>query len=72
MRRTAFDLGIIQFDIANNYGPIYGSVDENFVRLMEDDFRPYRDEMVITTKVRYDKWEGSYGGGGSRKYFSGR
>lgn len=68
MCRTAFDLGITQFDLANNYGPIYGSAEENLGRLMEDDFRPYRDELVITTKAGYDMWEGPYGDGGSRKY----
>ena len=51
MCRTAFDLGITQFDLANNYGPVYGSAESNFGRLMEEDFRPYRDELVITTKA---------------------
>lgn len=66
--RKAFDLGITQFDLANNYGPIYGSAEENLGRLMRDDFRPYRDELIITTKAGYDMWEGPYGNGGSRKY----
>ena len=67
--RTAFDLGITHFDLANNYGPPYGSAETNFGRLMRDDFRPYRDELVISTKAGYDMWPGPYGqGGGSRKY----
>jgi len=69
MLRTAFDLGITHFDLANNYGPPYGSAESNFGRLMRDDFRPYRDELVISTKAGYDMWPGPYGqGGGSRKY----
>ena len=68
MCRTAFDLGITQFDLANNYGPVYGSAESNFGRLMEADFRPYRDELVITTKAGYDMWDGPYGNWGSRKY----
>lgn len=68
MCRTAFDLGITQFDLANNYGPVYGSAESNFGRLMEEDFRPYRDELVITTKAGYDMWDGPYGNWGSRKY----
>lgn len=68
MCRTAFDLGITQFDLANNYGPVYGSAESNFGRLMEEDFRPYRDELVITTKAGYDMWYGPYGNWGSRKY----
>ena len=68
MCRTAFDLGITQFDLANNYGPVYGSAESNFGRLIEEDFRPYRDELVITTKAGYDMWDGSYGNWGSRKY----
>lgn len=68
MCRTAFDLGITQFDLANNYGPVYGSAESNLGRLMEEDFRPYRDELVITTKAGYDMWDGPYGNWGSRKY----
>ena len=68
MCRTAFDHGITQFDLANNYGPVYGSAEANPGRLMEEDFRPYRDELVITTKAGYDVWEGPYGDHGSRKY----
>ncbi len=68
MCRTAFDHGITQFDLANNYGPVYGSAEENFGRLFEKDFRPYRDELVITSKAGYDMWPGPYGNWGSRKY----
>lgn len=68
MCKTAFNLGITQFDLANNYGPVYGSAEENFGRLFEQDFRSYRDELVITTKAGYDMWDGPYGDGGSRKY----
>jgi L-glyceraldehyde 3-phosphate reductase len=67
--RTAFDLGITHFDLANNYGPPYGSAELNFGRLFKDDFRPYRDELLISTKAGWDMWPGPYGqGGGSRKY----
>jgi L-glyceraldehyde 3-phosphate reductase len=66
--RRAFDRGITHFDLANNYGPPYGSAEENFGRLMEQDFRPYRDELVISTKAGYDMWPGPYGDHGSRKY----
>ncbi|RKP49421.1 L-glyceraldehyde 3-phosphate reductase [Trinickia fusca] len=67
--RTAFDLGITHFDLANNYGPPYGSAETNFGRLIKEDFRPYRDELVISTKAGWDMWPGPYGqGGGSRKY----
>ena len=67
--RTAFDLGITHFDLANNYGPPYGSAENNFGRLCEDDFKPYRDELIISTKAGWDMWPGPYGqGGGSRKY----
>src|SRR3954452_6335394 len=66
--RRAFDLGITHFDLANNYGPPYGSAKENFGRLLEQDLRPYRDELVISTKAGYDMWPGPYGEGGSRKY----
>jgi L-glyceraldehyde 3-phosphate reductase len=67
--RRAFDLGITHFDLANNYGPPYGSAEVNFGRHLRDDFRPYRDELVISTKAGYDMWAGPYGqGGGGRKY----
>ena len=66
--RRAFDLGILHFDLANNYGPPYGSAEENFGRMLRDDFRPYRDELVISTKAGYDMWPGPYGEWGSRKY----
>ena len=64
----AFDNGITHFDLANNYGPIYGSAEETMGRLMDDSFRPYRDELFISTKAGYDMWQGPYGNGGSRKY----
>ena len=66
--RRAFDLGITHFDLANNYGPPYGSAERNFGRLLAGDFRPYRDELVISTKAGYDMWPGPYGEWGSRKY----
>lgn len=66
--RYAFDHGITHFDLANNYGPPYGSAEETFGRLMQDDFRPYRDELFISTKAGYDMWPGPYGDWGSRKY----
>src|ERR687888_1085668 len=66
--RRAFDLGVTHFDLANNYGPPYGSAEETFGRLMEQDFRPLRDELVISTKAGYDMWPGPYGEWGSRKY----
>ncbi len=66
--RRAFDLGITHFDLANNYGPPYGSAEENFGRVLATDFRPYRDEMIISTKAGYDMWPGPYGDRGSRKY----
>jgi L-glyceraldehyde 3-phosphate reductase len=66
--RRAFDLGITHFDLANNYGPPYGSAETNFGRLLREDFRPYRDELVISTKAGYDMWPGPYGDHGSRKY----
>jgi L-glyceraldehyde 3-phosphate reductase len=68
MLRRAFDLGVTHFDLANNYGPPYGSAEENFGRLFAQDFRPYRDELVISTKAGYDMWPGPYGDWGSRKY----
>ena len=64
----AFDHGITHFDLANNYGPPYGSAEENFGKMMDEDFRPYRDELFIATKAGYDMWEGPYGNWGSRKY----
>ena len=64
----AFDHGITHFDLANNYGPPYGAAEENFGKLMDDDFRPYRDELFIATKAGYDMWQGLYGNWGSRKY----
>jgi L-glyceraldehyde 3-phosphate reductase len=66
--RRAFDLGVTHFDLANNYGPPYGSAEANFGRLLTEDFRPYRDELVISTKAGYDMWPGPYGEWGSRKY----
>jgi L-glyceraldehyde 3-phosphate reductase len=67
--RRAFDLGVTHFDLANNYGPPYGSAETNFGRHLADDFRPYRDELVISSKAGYDMWPGPYGqGGGGRKY----
>lgn len=66
--RKAFDLGITHFDLANNYGPPAGSAEENFGRLMREDFAAYRDELIISTKAGYDMWPGPYGSGGSRKY----
>ena len=65
---TAFDNGITHFDLANNYGPIYGSAEENFGRIMRDFLRPYRNELIISTKAGYDMWDGPYGNWGSRKY----
>ena len=67
--RRAFDLGVTHFDLANNYGPPYGSAERNFGTLFARDFRPYRDELIVSTKAGYDMWPGPYGqGGGSRKY----
>jgi L-glyceraldehyde 3-phosphate reductase len=66
--RRAFDLGITHFDLANNYGPPYGSAEENFGQIMRSDLAPYRDELVISTKAGYDMWPGPYGDWGSRKY----
>lgn len=65
---TAFDHGIVHFDLANNYGPSYGSAEENFGRVMQTSFRPYRNELFIATKAGYDMWPGPYGNWGSRKY----
>jgi L-glyceraldehyde 3-phosphate reductase len=66
--RRAFDLGVTHFDLANNYGPPYGSAEDNFGRLLRQDLRPFRDELVISTKAGYDMWPGPYGQWGSRKY----
>ena len=66
--RYAFDHGIVHWDLANNYGPRYGSAEETVGRLMDDDFRPYRDELFISSKAGYDMWPGPYGNWGSRKY----
>src|ERR1700683_2207090 len=66
--RRAFDLGITHFDLANNYGVPYGSAEKNFGRIMREDLRPYRDELIISTKAGYDMWPGPYGEWGSRKY----
>ncbi|MFI0354894.1 L-glyceraldehyde 3-phosphate reductase [Actinomadura sp. 9N407] len=66
--RRAFDLGVTHFDLANNYGPPYGGAEINFGRLFAEDFRPYRDELLISTKAGYDMWPGPYGEWGSRKY----
>jgi L-glyceraldehyde 3-phosphate reductase len=66
--RRAFDLGITHFDLANNYGPPYGSAEENFGRILGSDLRGHRDELIVSTKAGYDMWPGPYGEGGSRKY----
>jgi L-glyceraldehyde 3-phosphate reductase len=66
--RRAFDLGVTHFDLANNYGPPYGSAEINFGRIMREDLSPYRDELIISTKAGYDMWPGPYGDHGSRKY----
>jgi L-glyceraldehyde 3-phosphate reductase len=66
--RRAFDLGVTHFDLANNYGPPYGTAEINFGRIMREDLRPYRDELIISTKAGYDMWPGPYGDFGSRKY----
>ena len=68
MCRTAFDNGITHFDLANNYGPVNGSAEENFGRILATEFKPYRNQLVISTKAGYDMWEGPYGDWGSRKY----
>ena len=68
MLRRAFDLGITHFDLANNYGPPYGSAEENFGQIFKKDFRAYRDELIISTKAGWDMWRGPYGDLGSRKY----
>jgi L-glyceraldehyde 3-phosphate reductase len=66
--RRAFDLGVTHFDLANNYGPPPGSAEETFGRLLREDFAPYRDELIISTKAGYGMWDGPYGEFGSRKY----
>ena len=66
--RTAFDNGVTHFDLANNYGPYYGAAETNVGHILSEDFRPYRDELVISSKAGYDMWPGPYGVGGSRKY----
>lgn len=66
--RTAFDHGITHFDLANNYGPPFGAAEENFGRIFQKDFRPYRDELIISSKAGWDMWPGPYGNFGSRKY----
>jgi len=68
MLRTAFDMGITHFDLANNYGPPYGSAEENFGKIFKKDFQPYRDELILSTKAGWDMWPGPYGDLGSRKY----
>src|SRR5215469_9998096 len=68
MLRRAFDLGITHFDLANNYGPPAGSAEENFGRILHDDLRAYRDELIISTKAGWPMWPGPYGDWGSRKY----
>jgi len=68
MCHTAFDAGITHFDLANNYGPVPGSAEENFGRIINGDLKPYRDELIISTKAGYFMWDGPYGDGGSRKY----
>jgi L-glyceraldehyde 3-phosphate reductase len=68
MLRRAFDLGITHFDLANNYGPPYGSAEDNFGQILKKDFLPYRDELIISTKAGWDMWPGPYGNLGSRKY----
>ena len=68
--RRAFDLGVTHFDLANNYGPPYGSAEINAGRILAEDFGPYRDELVISTKAGWDMWPGPYGDHGSRKYLT--
>ena len=68
MVKTAFDLGITNFDLANNYGPVPGSAEENFGRIMASDLAPYRDELIISSKAGFFMWNGPYGEWGSRKY----
>src|SRR6202046_5991635 len=66
--RRAFDRGVTHFDLANNYGPPYGSAEENFGLILHKDFAPYRNELIISSKAGWDMWPGPYGVGGSRKY----
>ena len=68
---AAFDHGVTHFDLANNYGPAYGSAEENFGRILKKGLGAYRDEMIISTKAGYDMWPGPYGNWGSRKIFNG-
>jgi L-glyceraldehyde 3-phosphate reductase len=68
MLRRAFDLGITHFDLANNYGPVPGSAEENFGKIVKKDFSSHRDEMIVSTKAGYGMWPGPYGDWGSRKY----
>ena len=70
MCRTAFDSGITQFDLANNYGPVNGAAEANLGRILKEDFVPYRDELILTTKAGYTMWEGPYGDWGSKKYLT--
>jgi len=70
MCHTAFDNGITHFDLANNYGPAYGSAERNLGKILKEDFLPYRDELIISTKAGFDMWPGPYGYGGSRKYLT--
>ena len=70
MAHYAFDHGIVHFDLANNYGPSYGSAEETFGQIMKKSFAPYRDELFISTKAGYDMWPGPYGEWGSRKYLT--
>ena len=70
MCRAAFDCGITQFDLANNYGPVYGAAEANLGRILKEDFAPYRDELILTTKAGYDMWDGPYGNWGSKKYLT--
>ena len=65
---TSFDAGITHFDLANNYGPPYGSAEANFGKVMQSDFKKYRDEMIISSKAGYDMWDGPYGEWGSKKH----
>lgn len=70
MCRTAFDCGITQFDLANNYGPVNGAAEANLGRILKEDFMPYRDELILTTKAGYGMWDGPYGDWGSKKYLT--
>lgn len=70
MCRAAFDCGITQFDLANNYGPVNGAAEANLGRILKEDFAPYRDELILTTKAGYDMWDGPYGDWGSKKYLT--